>query len=147
MTTETRYLAAAWVGIIALIILLFNIRISPARDLGQWNSNDAVTQWYQKLMQPDAPVASCCGESDAYWCDDYYSRDGKAYCKITDDRPDEPRKRPHRDIGQEFEIPTNKLKWSDSDPQPRIDINPTGHGIIFLSRGDWVYCYVTPGGV
>ena len=37
-----------------------------ARDLGQWeNADPAVRQWYQSLIRPDAPNASCCGEADA----------------------------------------------------------------------------------
>lgn len=139
MSTENRYLMLVTVAVVSLIVLLFSVRITPARDLGQWDQSSDVTQWYQKLMQPDAPTASCCGEADAYWCDDYFSRGEKAFCKITDDRPDEERGRPHREIGTEFEIPNHKLKWDQS--------NPTGHGIIFLSRGDYVYCYVAPGGV
>ena len=83
-------------------------------------------EWYQALMQPDVPNASCCGEADAYWADEVHVRDGKTYVTITDDRPDEPRGRPHVDIGTEIEIPNNKLKWDKS--------NPTGHGIVFLSR-------------
>ena len=35
--------------------------------------------------------------------------------------------------------PNNKLKWDRS--------NPTGHGIVFLSRAGYVFCYVQPGGV
>lgn len=138
MEGPNKYLALAVVAVFGLIVLLFSVRITPARDLGQWQDG-TVRQWYEGLMQPDIPNASCCGEADAYWCDDYYARDGKAFCRITDDRPDEPRNRPHRDIGQEFEIPPNKLKWDRA--------NPTGHGVIFLSRGDFVYCYVQPGGV
>lgn len=98
-----------------------------------------LNDWYAGLMQPDVPSASCCGTADAYWCDDYYGRDGKAFCKITDDRDDAPLKRPHVDFGTEIEIPTNKLKWDRS--------NPTGHGVVFLSRQGYVYCFVQPGGV
>ncbi len=132
------------VSIVAAIVLMFLVAAlvskGHARDLGQWTTEDQkISHWYQTLMQPDAPATSCCGEADAYWCDDYYARGGKAYCKITDNRPDEPRGRPHRDIGTEFEIPNHKLKYDQS--------NPTGHGIIFLSRGDYVYCFVAPGGV
>lgn len=127
-------------GIVLGLLAALFIGNVKARDLGQWeNSDPAITEWYQSLMQPDVPTASCCGEADAYWCDDYYARDGKAFCKVTDDRPDEPRGRPHREIGAEYEIPQTKLKYDRS--------NPTGHGIIFLSRGDYVYCYVAPGGV
>jgi hypothetical protein len=111
-----------------------------ARDLGQWEAVDpGIRQWYEALMQPDVPNASCCGEADAYWADEVHIRDGKTYAIITDDRPDEPRGRPHVDIGTEIEIPNNKLKWDKS--------NPTGHGIVFLSRNGYVFCYVQPGGV
>jgi hypothetical protein len=38
-----------------------------ARDLGQWDAvNPELRNWYQALMQPDVPNASCCGEADAY---------------------------------------------------------------------------------
>jgi hypothetical protein len=66
-------------------------------------------------------------------------RNGKTYATITDDRPDEPRHRPHIDVGTEIEIPNYKLKWDKS--------NPTGHGVVFLSRAGYVFCYVQPGGV
>lgn len=129
-------------GIVTGLLFGCALGAGRARDLGQWdaiNNDPAIRWWYESLMQPDLPKASCCGEADAYWCDDYYARAGKSYCKITDDRPDEPRKRPHRDIGTEIEIPLNKLKYDKS--------NPTGHGVIFLSRADYVYCFVAPGGV
>ena len=110
-----------------------------ARDSGQWtNSDPAIRKWYQELMQPDNPSASCCGEADSYWADDTRTHNGKNYAVITDDRPDEPLGRRHIDSGTEIEIPTNKLKWDRS--------NPTGHGIIFLSRSDYVFCFVQGGG-
>jgi hypothetical protein len=97
-----------------------------------------IREWYQALMQPDVPNASCCGEADAYWADEVHVRDGKTYAVITDDRPDEPRGRPHVDIGTEIEIPNSRLKWDKS--------NQTGHGIVSLSRGGYVFCYVQPRG-
>ena len=46
-----------------------------ARDLGQWEGADpTIRQWYQALMQPDVPKASCCGEADAYWADEIHVR-------------------------------------------------------------------------
>jgi len=125
---------------IVYVMCMLAITPAPAHDEGQWDeqSDPATVWWYQHLMQPDAPATSCCGEADAYWCDDYYARDGKAYCKITDDRPDAPRKRPHIAVGTEVEIPDYKLKWDKS--------NPTGHGVVFLSKNQYVYCYVQPGG-
>jgi hypothetical protein len=126
---------------IILCLGIFGCLISDlnARDLGQWEAVDpGIRQWYEALMRPDVPNASCCGEADAYWADEVHVRDGKTYAIITDDRPDEPRGRPHVDIGTEIEIPNNKLKWDKS--------NPTGHGIVFLSRNGYVFCYVQPGG-
>ena len=93
--------------------------------------------WYAGLMQPDNPTSSCCGKADAYWCDDYYARDGKAYCKITDDRV--VKGRPPVPVGTEIEIPPWKLKFDRG--------NPTGHAVVFLSSGGAVFCFVQGGGV
>lgn len=111
-----------------------------ARDLGQWaNSDPAIKAWYESLMQPDIPQASCCGEADSYWADSFEtSPNGEYVAIITDPRDDEPLKRQHVDIGTKIVIPNYKLNK---------DSNPTGHGIIFLSRGGYVYCYIAPGGV
>jgi hypothetical protein len=143
---RARKIGEALIGLVVLslaaLVLLLSLALTPARarDNGQWGKEDPeIRQWYQALMQPDVPTASCCGEADAYWADEIHIRDGKTYAIITDDRPDEPRGRPHVDIGTEVEVPNNKLKWDRS--------NPTGHGIIFLSRGGFVFCYVQPGGV
>jgi hypothetical protein len=131
-------LLVAFGAMIALVALLSSVRLSPARDSGQWQDND-VSHWYKSLMQPDNENASCCGEADAYWCDDISVRHGKTYCRITDPRPDDPRGRPHREIGEEFEIPPNKLKWDAG--------NPTGHAIVFLRVDGAVWCFIQNGGV
>lgn len=125
----------------AINAIILTLLCSPAaaRDLGQWqNSDPAVVEWYRSLIQPDNAPAPCCGEADAYWADEVHVRDGKTYATITDDRPDEPRKRQHFDVGTEFEIPNNKLKWDQG--------NPTGHAILFLSRNGHVYCFVQNSG-
>lgn len=130
----------ATTGIVLGILAALMLGNVKARDLGQWeNSDPAVREWYKGLMQPDVPTASCCGEADAYWCDDISVRSGKTYCKITDDRPDGPLGRPHREIGEEFEIPPNKLKWDEG--------NPTGHAVVFLRVDGAVWCFVHGGGV
>ena len=64
--------------------------------------------------------------------------DGRYVAIITDDRPDGPLGRPHREAGEKIVVPNNKIKWDAG--------NPTGHGVIFIGGGDQVYCYVTPGG-
>jgi hypothetical protein len=125
-----------------VLVLAFGcvIGVVEARDLGQWEGTDpAIREWYQALMQPDIPAASCCGEADAYWADSYEVDGDKYVAIITDPRPDEPLRRKHLEIGTKIVVPNYKLKFDQS--------NPTGHGIIFLSRGDYVYCYVAPGGV
>ena len=114
--------------------------VANARDLGQWEAaNPQIREWYQALMQPDNPAASCCGEADAYWADSFEVDGDKYVAIITDPRPDEPLRRKHIDVGTRIVVPNHKLKYDQS--------NPTGHGIIFLSRADYVYCYVAPGGV
>jgi hypothetical protein len=137
----------------SFLIILFSfcfIQGGMTRDLGQWGNNDPeISAWYRNLMRPDVPASSCCGEADAYWCDDIHVKDGKTFCAITDDRPDEPRNRPHVAMGTVFEIPPEKLKWDRS--------NPTGHAIIFLANGfNWygsngvqkaIWCFVQNGGV
>lgn len=135
-------IAGSFVGMLGILILLATVFIQAAfaRDLGQWGEADPATrEWFQTLMMPDAPATSCCGEADAYWCDDVHVRQGRTYCRITDDRADGPRGRPHRDVGTEVEIPDFKLKWDRG--------NPTGHAIVFLSKSGYVYCFVQAMGI
>jgi hypothetical protein len=123
----------------ALIFLLAFLSYARAHDDNHGGVSDpAIQQWYRGLMQPDNPASSCCGEADAYWADEVHVRGGKTYATITDDRPDAPLGRPHIDNGTVIEIPDHKLKWDRG--------NPTGHGVVFLSRQGYVFCYVQPGG-
>lgn len=132
-----------WIAIISgivLIVALIAPRVVFGHDSGQWEGSDpTIRQWYRGLMQPDNPSTSCCGTADAYWCDDIHVRSGKTFCQITDDRPDGPLMRPHRDSGTEIEIPDRKLKWDRG--------NPTGHSIVFLSASGYVFCFVQGMGI
>jgi hypothetical protein len=117
-----------------LLLALFTLSLAHARDNGQWeNADPAISEWYRSLMQPDNPGVPCCGVADAYWADKVIVRGNKAFAVITDDRPDEPLKRPHIPVGTEFEIQPSKLKYDRG--------NPTGHSILFVGAGG-VYCYV-----
>jgi hypothetical protein len=93
-------------------------------------------------MQPDNPRVSCCGEADAYWADSY-EVDGDEYVAIiTDERGeayDEKIGRVTREVGTKVPVPNRKIKWDRG--------NPTGHGIVFLSTGGHVTCYLPPGGI
>ena len=120
---------------VALWLLLGWVNPALAHDV----EHPELDAWYAELMQPDVPNASCCGEADAYWCDTINVKDAKTFCTITDDRPDEPLKRPHVDIGTQIEIPDYKLKYDRG--------NPTGHAIVFLSRSQYVYCFVQGTGI
>ncbi len=128
MHPSERWLTLLAASFIALIILFLYTIPVRAHD----HDHPELDQWYAGLMQPDNPSVSCCGKADAYWCDDYYARDGKAYCKITDDRTVPGR--PHIPVGTEFEIPPYKLKWDRS--------NPTGHAVIFVNTSGHVWCFV-----
>ena len=121
--------------LVAGMIYLATVNFVQAHD-----HNDPVNDaWMKTLMQPDNPAIPCCGKADAYWCDNYYVRDGKSFCKITDDRVDEPLGRPHIPVGTEIEIPNHKLKWDRG--------NPTGHAVVFVSRSLLVHCFVQGTGI
>jgi hypothetical protein len=136
MTAEDRMLAALWRWVLcflaAAMVLVVLVCTVLAHD--EDHEHDA---WYGSLMQPDNPTVSCCGLADAYWCDDYYAKNGKAYCRITDDRTVPGR--PPVPVGTEVEIPDRKLKFDRG--------NPTGHSVVFLSSGGSVFCFVQGGGV
>lgn len=124
----------------AFLLLMFFSTPALSRDNGQWvNADPKIREWYEGLKRPDAPQYSCCGEADAYWCDDISVRSGKTYCKITDDRPDKPLGRPHIPMGTEFEIPNAKLKYDEG--------NPTGHAVLFVNSNGLVWCFVQGTGI
>jgi hypothetical protein len=115
------------------IVLVTLTLPAAARDNGQWENQPAyLRQWFQKLMQPDNPVMSCCGEADAFEADSFEVRDDQYVAIITNGKGVLPE-------GTRIPVPNNKMKWDEG--------NPTGHGIIFIGSAGQVYCYVTPGGV
>ena len=124
----------------AVTLFMAGSVVLSARDLGQWASNDpSVSKWFRSLMMPDNPTISCCGGSDAYFAD-VFETDGDRYVAIvTDTRDDEPLGRHHVELGTRILVPNAKLKVDSG--------NPTGHGVIFLSSSDTVFCYVAPGGI
>jgi hypothetical protein len=106
---------------------------ASARDNGQWqNEPQPIRQWFQKLMQPDNPVVSCCGEADAFEADTFEVQGDHYVAIITDGKGTIPN-------GTRIPVPNRKMKWDEG--------NPSGHGIIFIGSTGQVYCYVTPGGV
>jgi hypothetical protein len=70
----------------ALIALLLSAP-ALARDNGQWMTSPAnVRQWYERLMQPDNPQVSCCGEADAFEADSFEIEDDHYVAIITNVR-------------------------------------------------------------
>lgn len=68
--------------LLAALALLFVCTGALARDNGQWGDRPShIRQWFQKLMQPDNPVMSCCGEADAFEADNF-EVDGDHYVAI-----------------------------------------------------------------
>ena len=113
-------------------VLLLVAAPAPARDNGQCtNSPTNVRQWFQRLMQPDNPRVSCCGEADAFEAD-RFEVEGDHYVAIITG---------HRAVtaiplGSRIPVPRQKMKYDAG--------NPTGHGIIFIDAQRRVLCYVTP---
>lgn len=124
------------VGLVTVLLMIVLMFTAHAHDM----THPEFNEWYSELMQPDNPTMSCCGKADSYFADEMRFHDGKAYAVISDDRPDEPLKRPHIPNGTEIEVPNNKLKYNRG--------NPTGHGVLFVSPApyNFVYCYVQAGG-
>ena len=123
------------VGGMLRIVILFMLVSLPAlaRDNGQWGNQPAYLRgWFQKLMQPDNPRMSCCGEADAFEADSFEVSGDEYVAIITNGKGVIPE-------GTRIPVPNQKLKWDEG--------NPTGHGIIFIGSNGQVFCYVTPGGV
>jgi hypothetical protein len=54
------------------VVIVFMLLTLPAvaRDFGQWEDQpSSARQWFQRLMRPDNPYQSCCGEADAFEAD------------------------------------------------------------------------------
>jgi hypothetical protein len=120
-----------WLIVVAIMCIAASFKPAHAHD-----PDPEISFWMQSLIRPDEPYKSqrdkCCGESDAYWADKVFVENGKTFAVITDTREIE--NRPHRDVGETFEIWPEKQKWDQG--------NPTGHNQIFLSTGGFVYCFV-----
>lgn len=149
----------------AAVLLAMSVKQARARDLGQWEDvghNAEVRAWFQGLLQPDTVGrggfgtggVSCCGDADGYYADEVHYREGKMLAVITDERDDQPLHRPHENIGNEYEVPLNKIVGKEQ----QLKGNPTGHVVIFLGGPSYnqagdrmnprpVLCYVQNGGV
>ncbi len=123
-----------------LLVFLSAMVLANARDLGQWGNQDTVVRkWFNSLMVPGLSMTSCCGKGDAYWADNFESKDGQYVAIITDTRPDGPLRRAHIEPGTHILIPNSRITRGEGK-------NPTGHGWIFI-LDNIVFCYLPPEGV
>ena len=121
-----------------------------AKPGGDWSRTPPeVREWIARQKQPDNPPHSCCGEADAYFADAFEVVDGQVFAIITDNRDDFPLGRP-QPVGTRINVPPHKMVDS------RNDVNPSGHGVIFLVNyeneksgeyGKAVLCFVPGSGV
>lgn len=136
--------------ILAIVLVLALSTMAKASDMLAPDLGD----YYRSLMQPDNPVASCCGAADAYYADRVDTCGAKDYLAdaecalvaiITDTRPDAitvhdetgaPKTlyRAPIEPGTRIAIPRHKLRLHPI-------ANPTDHAIVFLSAARHVYCW------
>lgn len=131
MTAEDR-MASAWRKILyfllGVVIFLVGMTVYAfAHD----PAHHELDQWYSTRKQPDTGI-SCCGPSDAYFCDEG-AKGQQVICIINDDRDDAELKRIHVPNGTVVEIPPHKI---NKDP------NPTGRAVVWLSSYGFVWCFV-----
>lgn len=121
-------------AIILLSTLLFS-RCAEAREGGDWSAVPQETrEWIQSLKRPDYPTTSCCGEGDAYECDNgVVSDEGANFCIITGSRGNP------LPVGTKLLIGPEKIQNKQG--------NPSGHVIVFASEAGYVFCFVPNGGV
>jgi hypothetical protein len=133
-----------WPVIIGLVIigLICLLTVASAKTTGTKYLGPDENDYYESIMMPDNPKASCCGAADVYWADEQeVGPNGEIIAIVTDARPDtrtlpDGRQidRYHVPVGTKIPIPASKIR---KVPIP----NPTGHTIIWLGVGSVVYCY------
>ncbi len=117
-------------GLLAAVLIGMAFLAAPA-GAHDHNRPD-LDPWYSSVQQPDTGF-SCCGLSDAYWCNEG-SKGPYVYCVIDDDRDNEKLKRYPVPNGTVIFIPAHKF---NKDP------NPTGRAVVWLAPvSNHVFCFV-----
>ena len=131
MTAEDRMLRALWKIIVGVVVLAVCVVALASWAFAHDHDHPELDQWYATRKQPDTGI-SCCGPSDAYFCDEA-AKGSQVLCKINDDRDNAELKRIPVPNGTIIEIPQHKI---NKDP------NPTGRAVVWLSSGGFVWCFV-----
>ena len=98
------------------IVIVFMLLSLPAvaRDNGQWGNQPAyLREWFQKLMQPDNPNTSCCGEADAFEADSFEVRGDEYVAIITNGKGVIPN-------GTRIPVPNQKLNETKATPPDTV---------------------------
>ena len=134
MTAEDRIeraLRRIMIGAVIFVALMFAVVALVGTALAHDPAHHELDQWYASVKQPDTGI-SCCGPSDAYFCDEA-ARGSQVVCKINDDRDNAELKRLPVANGTINDIPPHKI---NKDP------NPTGRAVVWLSPSGFVWCFV-----
>jgi hypothetical protein len=134
MTAEDRMeRAIRWImiGAVLFVSAMFIVVALVGNAFAHDPAHAELDHWYSNIKQPDTGI-SCCGPSDAYFCDEG-ARGQQVVCKINDDRDNAELKRIPVANGTVIEIPQHKI---NKDP------NPTGRAVVWLSPAGHVWCFV-----
>ena len=97
--------------------------LAMAKDPDGQYANSPFHDWFARVHMPDNPIASCCGEADAYYMIEYHpsSEPGYAFEGWTEAG--------HGRGPQYVYIPTQKVNWEV--------VNPTGiRGVVWVADGE-----------
>ena len=130
MTAEDRMRWALKMLIFGAIVVVVLV-VLAVKALAHDPAHAELDHWYASVKQPDTGI-SCCGPSDAYFCDEG-ARGQQVICIINDDRDNAELNRLPVNNGTIIEIPQHKI---NKDP------NPTGRAVVWLSPSGFVWCFV-----
>lgn len=135
MRKRGSYLIRIPCGFLGMTALVVSVS-AFARDDGRWEGAP-LRRWFSELMQPDRVDASCCGDADVYFADEYAIEPatGDVSAVITDNRGNP------IPVGTRIVVPRSKVNK---------DRNMTDHTLLFV-RGTAgrpvVFCFVPGMGV
>lgn len=115
-----------------------------ARDPGGMYAHSPFHDWFASVHEPDNPIASCCGEGDAFILMEYRPSEKRGFAFEGWTLPKQ------REDGSWISpvyvyIPDEKVVWDK--------VNPLGRGVVWLGgseagqQGTMVLCFVPGSGV
>jgi hypothetical protein len=151
----------------ALILLILLVLMFAPKAFAHDPDHRENDPWYESFKMPGTDT-SCCGVSDAYYCNNLEFKDGETFCTVTDTRDNVTRDRLPVPVGTKVLIPPKKIIQNEVDPENPLKMikgqaargNPTGNGVVWMRAGYvdnqtgevlmydpkdiTVFCYVAP---